>query len=138
MALTFRILPKHNLVYVKYTGHMSIADSYAKLAEYQNHPEYSPDQRHFVDLSEATSYDTDATALMKMQAEKTEVITSGQGPLILAYFAPHEVAMAAARATLRSWEGLDHVVPVLCDTVDAMFDVLGLPVDSLDDLLTPA
>lgn len=138
MALTFRILPRHNLVYVKYSGHMSIAESYEKLAEYQAHPAYSPEQRHFVDLSDATSYDTDPTALMKMQAEKIDVVTLSETPLILAYFAPHEVAMAAARATLRSWEGLDHVVPVLCDTLDAMFDVLGLPVTSLDDLLTPA
>lgn len=138
MALTFQILPERGIVYVKYTGFLRLSESFDRLAEYRASPDYSPAQKHLVDLTEITDFERDFTKIMQLQATKIEMVANDITPTILTYYAPTKIGQAAARTALKSWEGLPHVVPLMAKTESQALSLIGAGVESLDALLQSA
>jgi hypothetical protein len=135
MSLSFRILPDRGLVYVRYFGHVMIADSMTAFADYMRHPDSRPGQKHLVDLSAVTGFEKDFTRILELQALKTEHFVGQPMETLLAYYAPSAEAQQMAALVLRSWEGTDHIVARVLLTEAETLAVLGLSETRIDDLL---
>lgn len=138
MPVAFRILRDRGLVYVRYQGHAGAAESMRAFAAYMAHPDCRPGQKHLVDLAGVTSFDEDFTAIMALQALKTEQFVNQPVETLLAYHAPGPAARQMARFVLRSWEGSDHVVARVLDTEAQALAFLGQPETRISDLLAVA
>ncbi|MGH1369281.1 MAG: hypothetical protein ACRBCL_11760 [Maritimibacter sp.] len=138
MALTFQILPGEGIVYVKYTGVMTVQESFAQLAAYQAHPDFRPTHKHLVDLADITDFERNFPEIIRLQATKVEMVSAAPTPTLLAYYAPNAMAQAAARAALKSWEGLSHVIPLLAKSESEALSLIGSSATSLDVLLQSA
>jgi hypothetical protein len=134
MSVSFRILPGLGLVHVRYRGNMVIRETIAVFADYMQHPDCRPGQKHLVDLSGVTGFDNDFTAIMEMQAIKAGQFVGQPVETLLAYYAPTRLARRVASFVLRSWEGSDHVVARVLDTEAEALAFLGLTMSRFDQL----
>lgn len=138
MSVSFRILPEHGLVYVRYEGTVQLEDSFAAFAEYARHPDRRPGQKHLVDMSGVTAFDRDFTALMKLQAHKADVFMQGDAQTMIVYYAPTRATYAMARQVIRSWEAISSVVVVVQQNEADALALLGLRDTSISSLLQAA
>jgi hypothetical protein len=135
MPASFRILSDRGLVYVRYHGRATAQDGLDAFRAYMAHPDCRPGLKQLVDLSAVTDIEQDFPRLLQLQAVKAEqFVTEGPQTLIV-YFAPGAMPQRMAMQIIRSWDGIDHVVPrVLTDEAECL-SVLGLAETRLADLL---
>lgn len=138
MAIGFKVLPDHNLVYVRYEGLAVLNETITALTAYMAHPDYHPDQKHFVDLERMTGYDEDYVTLLKLQAHKAEVLATGSAQTMIVYFAPNEASQKLAHLTTRSWDGTPYVVPVVQTNEADALSFLGVRAKTVKELLATA
>ena len=138
MAITFRILPELNVVYVKYVGRPQMADAMKLFDAYMAHPDCKPGQKHFVDLSEVTGSASDYLNAMKFMARMADQI-SGSGPqTLLVCYAPNGAGQKTAELGKKSWSVAEHMVYRIMDDEAAALQFLGLPVGSISEMLADA
>lgn len=138
MPISFHILRSRGLVYVKYEGEISIADSARAFSSYGTDPDFRPGQKQLVDLADVTGWEPDFPRLMALQAQKAEALFDPTLQTLFVYHAPTAQTRAMARWVLRSWEGLDCVVPLIIDTEAEALSVLGQPEARFSELLQSA
>lgn len=138
MSIIFHILRSRGLVYVKYEGEISIADSARAFSRYGTDPDFRPGQKQLVDLAAVTGWEPDFPSLMSLQARKAEGLFDPAVQTLIVYHAPTAQTQAMARWVLRSWEGLDSVVPLIIDTEAEALSVLGQPETRFTELLQSA
>ena len=136
MPGTFQIFPAHGLVYVRYTGHVLHEDTAQLMARYNQHPDARPGYKQLVDLSRVTSFEQDFPRLMRIQAEKLDIILRGVPQTLMIYYAPNDMAQQMARFIVRSWSGLSGLVISVQSTEEQALSILGLPEPSIEALLS--
>ncbi len=117
MPVSFRILPKHGLVYVRYEGHQRMEESLRIFSEYARHPDRRPGK------------------LFELQAKKAEVFMDPGVQTLLVYYAPTKLAFDLALLAERSWRPFSFVVSLVQETEADALSLLGLRERSLDQLL---
>lgn len=131
MALSFRILPRRGLVYVRFSGHIRTADSAAALEAFAADPDFRYGLRQLIDLTEVTGFDADYVALLKVHAKKAEVFRPTEAETLTVYIAPGDIALRLSRHILKSWDGIPGMVHrVVRDEAQALH-ILGLNHDSV-------
>ncbi|MBE9635736.1 hypothetical protein [Salipiger mangrovisoli] len=138
MPITFRILQKYGLVYVRYEGRARLTDTTAAFAEYVAHPNFRPGQKQLVDLSALTGWDGDFLELMKIQAMKIEALASAGIQTMLVYYAPTPIGFELSQLALKSWDGLDGLVALVQQSELGCLTLLGTPETSFAQLLENA
>lgn len=138
MAVSFHILPRHGLVYVRYEGFADLDESMRAFAEYARHPGARPGQKQLVDLSAVTDFDLDYAKLMALQAQKAGVFAATPAETLIVYLAPTEVSRTMAHLVRRSWEPFTAVVPVIAESEAEALELLGAGNSRLSELLEEA
>ena len=136
MPGTFRIFPDHGLVYVRYDGHILHDDTVALMSRYNQDPLARPGYKQLVDLSRVTSFEQDFPRLMRIQAEKLDIILRGVPQTLMVYLAPTKMSQDMARFVVRSWNGLSGLVISVQTTEEQALSILGLPEPSIEALFS--
>lgn len=135
MPLTYRILPDFGLVHVRYSGEVDFAETGALFANYLQDPAYRPGQKQLIDFSAITGFSADYTAMMAMQARKTDAFVLPDRETLIVYFAPTPDTFRIARFALQGWEGVPGVIVRILTEPAAVCAFLGLPEDGMTDLV---
>ncbi|MBO9396861.1 hypothetical protein J7399_11685 [Shimia sp. R9_1] len=138
MSVSFKILSSLGVVYVRYEGFANMSDTLTAFAEYAQHPEFRPGQKQLVDLTHLTGWDEDFLELMKIQAQKADAFTGNNAQTLIVYLAPTPAGQKLARIALRSWEPFPAVVPMVQEKEQPALSILGLPYDTINQLLSRA
>jgi len=133
MPVSFRLVPRYQLIVVTYTGKAVLAETVEKAKLCAEHPDFHPAMRHVIDLSAVTEVERDYASFFAMQARLMETFQSHPEQMYL-FIAPTRVAQELAQMVRRSWEGLDWaMVRIVADEAQAL-ELLGLSASSLQEL----
>ena len=135
MPVTYQILPRHNLVYVRYSGAMMVEDSLKAFDAYARDPNARPGQRHLVDLSRITDMERDFARIMQLQATKGAELAMRETETLMVYFANTSLSLRAAALAKNGWSVSQGVIAVVFEREDAVMSALGLPCETIDDML---
>lgn len=138
MPTTFRILPTHGIVYITHSGHVTVAESRAAMAEYSKHPDCAPGQRHLVDCADVTSFEKNYSQVMEIQARMADIVTPDQPQTLLVFYAPTPVAMELATLVCNSWDCAPPVVARIATTEHNALSILGQTETRFSDIFTTA
>ena len=135
MAVEFKIFPERGLVVVRYSGYATINDTLTATKAYVSHPEYAAGQKQLVDMTGINCFEKNYVQFMNMQAQKTErFVRSGLQSLVV-YIAPTAISRSMSDMFVRSWTGVDAVVPLVQHSETEALALLGQSEESLDILL---
>ena len=127
MPVRFRILPRHAICAVTFSGQVGIEETRASVEECTRHPDFRPGMRHVFDLTGVTGVERDYPAYLALQAKALENLGPQPQDSLLVYVAPTRPAQEMAELIRKSWEGLDWaLVRIVIDPAQAL-DLLGLP-----------
>jgi hypothetical protein len=135
MPVTYQILPRHNLVYVRYSGAMMVEDSLKAFDTYARDPDARPGQRHLVNLSRITDMERDFARIMQLQATKGAELAMRETETLMVYFANTPLSLRAAALAKNGWSVSQGVIAVVFEREDAVMSALGLPFETIDDML---
>lgn len=138
MPVSYTILKDLDVVYVRYWGRASMAEGMTCFGDYLTHPDAHAGQKQLIDLSAVTEPISDYADAMKFMAKMADMFHKASPQTLLVCYAPHEIARQSAYVGLRSWAGVDHMVFRVMDDEVAALRFLGLPVDSIAELLASA
>ncbi len=136
MAYFFRLFPEHSLVYVRYSGTVTIDDYLSVVEGVRDHPDFSLDFKHLIDLTRLTNLKREYVKVMMAQARIAELVASSRSDILSVVVAPTPIAMEAASLVIRSWDKLD--TPVVRRIVSDMSEaeaLLGCRKGTLPELL---
>ncbi len=136
MASFYRIIPEHNLVYVRYSGTVTIDDYLAVVEGVRNHPDFQIQFKQLIDLRHLTNIKRDYIKVMLAQARIAELVAKSTSDILSVVVAPTPIAMEAASMVIRSWDKLD--TPVVRRIVSDMSEaeaLLGCKQGTLPELL---
>lgn len=134
MALTFEIYPNRGLVVITYSGRAEISETARVFAEYAQHPDAAPGQKHLLDLSRVTDVEQDFPRLMALQAKKAGELGLPVMPAMLVYWAPTSTAQRMADMVYKSWDGVNGpALAVIEDEAEALA-LVGCPETRIADL----
>ena len=120
----FTIIPEHNLIYVRYSGVVTIEDYVRVVEGVTAHPGFSIEHKHLVDLTHLKRVKREYFKIMLMQARIAEWVARARAEILSVMVAPTPEAMATAKMVLRSWERLD--TPVVRRVIPAMEQAASL------------
>ncbi len=135
MPASFRILNRHGIVYVRYSGHISLDNTLEVFGKYMQHPDRAAGQKHLVDFSDITGWDAEYVEMMAMQAKKAEAFLGHAAQTLIVYYAPTELGQSIAQLAVNSWEPFPAVVPTFQDTEEAALSILGVDHKDFAELL---
>ncbi|MCD1616931.1 hypothetical protein [Salipiger marinus] len=138
MSVTFRILPDHGLVYVRYDGIAVLEETFRAFDAYARHPQQRPGQKQLVDLAGITGVEQDYVRLMALQSRKADLFSAHEGQTMIVYYAPTPLSYDLSKMVLRSWDGLDSIVALVQQTEAGALALLGLRERSFAALLQTA
>ncbi len=138
MSISYQIIPKYGVVYVRYQGQANFKDTMAAFSQYAQDPDFQPGQKQIVDFSEITGWDENYVELMKTQALKAEAFVGTQAQTLIVYYAPTDLSQKIAQLSLQSWDPFPFVVPIVQDTEKDTLAILGLPHDAMKSMLASA
>ncbi|MGH1424082.1 MAG: hypothetical protein ACRBBU_05100 [Pseudooceanicola sp.] len=135
MAVTYQILARRGVVYVRFEGKAVVAESFDALARLARDPEYRPDHSQLIDLTGVTDVELDYVELFKLHARKAEMFESNNGHMLVVYVAPTEVSLGLANLITRSWDGVKGLTNRIAQNEAEALDILGLPHGSIAMLI---
>lgn len=138
MAVTFRLLPQQGIVVVRYEGRTSPAEALDSFNRYAQSEDFTPGQKHLIDLSGVTHLTTDYVALIKLEVAKAFALAGHGVQTLMAYYAPTQQTLEMARLSQRCWDGIDAVVPRVFQLEQAALDFLGLREQRIEELMVRA
>ena len=138
MAVTFRLLPQKGIVFVRYAGRTSPAEALESFTRYTQSDEFTPGQKHLIDLSGVTDLTTDYVGLIKLEAAKAFALAGHGVQTLMAYYAPTRETLEMARLSQRCWDGIDAVVPRVFQLENAALEFLGLRETCFEELMVRA
>jgi hypothetical protein len=134
MPVGFRILPRHGLCVVTFSGLVGIDETRDSVGECARHPDFRPGMRHIFDLTHVTGVERDYPAYLALQAKALENLGPSPFESLLVYLAPTRPAQEMAELIRKSWEGLDWaIVRIVSDEMQAL-ELLGVRAQSLGEL----
>ncbi|MWB77101.1 hypothetical protein GLS40_03595 [Pseudooceanicola sp. 216_PA32_1] len=134
MAVSFRILPQHGLVHVRFSGQVILSDSSTALQRFAAHPEFRPGLNQLIDLTDVTGHIADPVELFRVHARKAEVFNRPGEQNLTVYIAPHETAQKLVALILRSFEGIEGLRHSVVRAEAEAMDVLGFAQRSVAEL----
>lgn len=138
LPVSFRILPRLGVVYIRYEGLAGMQEGIDAFSAYMRHPDCRPGQRQLVDLSPVTELERDFAGLMKFQAIKADQFQRAGPTTLVAYVAPHAPARKLADFAARAWAGQSHVQPRVFEEEAGALGFLGLAGRSIAEILAGA
>ena len=135
MPVEFRIFPKRGLVVVRYSGYATVNDTLTATEAYISHPDYVAGQKQLVDMTAVAGFEKDYVQFMGMQAQKTERLVRSDLQSLVVYIAPTAISRDLSALFVRSWIGIDSVVPLVQDSESKALELLGQPEETLDILM---
>ncbi|WP_323782098.1 hypothetical protein [Thalassovita sp.] len=135
MSVSFRIIPPQGLVFVRYEGTITAAESFAAFNDYAHHPDCRPGQKQLVDLARVTGFDEDFPKLMELQARKADVFLAEGTQTLAVYHAPSPATHKIAQMIQRSWEPFPGVIAVIQENEADALSILGMQMTSFEQLL---
>ena len=126
MPVSFRVHPRHSLVYVRYSGTPGVEETLRAMQSCLSHPDFRLTFRHLVDFSAVTDFRRDHAELMRLAARMPDLLDDPQHGVLLVYYAPTPEAQALAQAVMKSYHGVSHSVLVVVDEPQKALDCLGL------------
>lgn len=136
MAYSYQFFPEHNLIYVRYSGVVTIDDYLSVIEEVPKHPDFHIESKQLIDLTYLTKIKPNYVKVMMAQARIAEYVAKSTSDILSVVVAPTPVAMEATKMVLRSWDKLD--TPVVRRVVSDMTEaelLLGLPKNKLAQLV---
>lgn len=127
MPVSFKVLPRRNLVLFTYSGMVGLQESMEVVAAATRHPDYRQTMRQLCDLSQVTGVERDFPALLKMQARIVESLYTPESELVVLFYAPGRAGREMAQMARKSWEGLNSVLVLILDRESQALAVFGLP-----------
>ncbi|WP_224814598.1 hypothetical protein [Hasllibacter sp. MH4015] len=106
MSLNYQIFPDRGLVVITYIGRAEIEETGRVFAQFAQHPDAAPGQKHLIDLSQVTEVEQDFPRLMALQARKAGELGLPIMPSMLVYFCPTPIARRMAEMVYKSWDGV--------------------------------
>ena len=107
MAACYRVFPEHDLLVLRFGGHVTDAEYDAVMAAAFADPAHRPGMKQLADLSAMTSFRVDPVVLMKIEAAMLDILAVTPGEQMVVAIAPHPTALRAIEMVRRSWDGLD-------------------------------
>ncbi len=107
MAAFHRVFPEHDLLVLRFSGHVTDGEYAAVTEAALADPDYRIGMKQLADLSAMTSFAVDPVALMKIEAAMLDILAVTPGEQMVVAIAPHPVAVKAIEMVRRSWDGLD-------------------------------
>ena len=138
MPITFRILPERGLVVVRFEGFVTIGEIRDASAGYVADKDFALGQKQLVNLSEITGYDIDYVDFMNLQAGKAERLALAGVQSLVVYIAPTPISQEIGAMFIRTWDGVDAVVPMVQESEARALSLLGQPEDSVAALFALA
>lgn len=135
MPVDVHILAQRGIVYVRYSGHITLSESRDAFHGYLAHPDCRPGQRHLVDLGRITSAEQDHLGMMQLQADKATLLKSLGVETFMVFLAPTPELRALAHHFLRAWDGIEHIVGRILTDEEHALQVLGQPETSIAEML---
>ncbi len=136
MPACFKFFPERSLIYMRYSGVVTIDDYVSVVEGVTGHPRFSVEYKHLVDLTHLRKVKRDYFRLMLMQARIIDVVARARSDILSVIVAPTDEAMAAAKMILRSWDDLE--TPVVRRVIPEMSQaasLLGLEAAELGGLI---
>lgn len=138
MPTSYRIIPEFDVVYVQYRGVTDMREVLSLFDAYVADPMCRPGQKQLVDVSLIAEPFDDYIEVLKLMARMADQFTETGPQTLLACYAPTPVALKAARIGQKSWSRFDHVVyRVMREETEAL-EFLGLPFQSISEMLIAA
>jgi len=138
MPMSFRIVPRRDLVIVTLSDFVTIDETSRWAEHYVRHPDFRPDQKFLFDSSRVTGYEKNAVKFLKMQGQMAEIFAQTGHDQLIGCFAPNDTALEMSRLAQRSWEPVDHLVILIHDDEAELLGFLGQPETRIVDLLANA
>ena len=135
MPVAFRILPRSGVVYLRFEDRILIDENIQAFRAYTRHPDAHPAQKHLVDLSGITAIEWDYVKLMQLQALKAGFFCGRGSQTLKVYYCPTKLSLSVAKMILRSWVGINSVIPIIQQHEDDALSVLGLRQGCFSNLL---
>jgi hypothetical protein len=138
MPVTYRLLPRRNLVVVSFSGLAGLQETLEGARAAARQPAFRSHMRHLVDLRAVTGWERDFPGFMALQAQLMDIFHWRPSEALVVAIAPHRPAKEMSGLVARSWEGLDGpILRVVTDEEQALA-LLGLREGSLAELLAGA
>jgi len=112
-----------------------VNDTLTATEAYISHPDYVAGQKQLVDMTAVTGFEKDYVQFMGMQAQKTERLVRSDLQSLVVYIAPTAISRDLSALFVRSWIGIDSVVPLVQDSESKALELLGQPEETLDILM---
>lgn len=135
MPVTYKILAKQNVVYIGYTGVISVSETAEALAMFAQDPEAKDGLRHLVDFRQLTDMERNYFKNMELQALKAEFLANTGIETFMVYLANTPIGRRAANIGKNSWPQGCGVTAVIAENEQEVADFLGLPFGSKNDML---
>ncbi|MEL7097926.1 MAG: hypothetical protein AAGM84_03775 [Pseudomonadota bacterium] len=138
MSVEVRILPCDGLVVVRYTGTILVSESVRAFSDYLDHPDFAPGQKHLIDLTDVTGFETDYVKIMQMQARKAAAFVGSGAPSLMVYLAPRQDTLGLAQLVARSWDSVAGVTALVQQDEARALSLLGIEDCTIADLMARA
>ncbi|MDP2087431.1 MAG: hypothetical protein Q8K20_19735 [Gemmobacter sp.] len=138
MPVSYKILPKLDLVLVTFSGMVGLQETLLSAGECGRHPDFRPGMKHLFDLTDVTGHERDFPAYFAMQAKVLENLPPTGGDHLLMFLAPTRAGQDMAELVRRTWEGLPRAIVLVHETAAEALATLGLRERSLADVMTSA
>lgn len=136
MPVDFQILPDRGLVVIWFSGFVTLNDIHEASVAYVEHPDYCAGQKQLVDMASITGYDIDSVGFMEMQANKAKRLGLAHIQSLVVYIAPTPISQEVSAMFIRTWDGVDAVVPMSQTSQARALALLGQREDSIEQLLS--
>ncbi|MBY4891715.1 hypothetical protein KUL25_02925 [Rhodobacteraceae bacterium N5(2021)] len=134
MPLTYEIFPSRGVVLITYSGRADIDETARVFADFAQHPEAKPGQKHLLDLSRVTDVERDFPRLMALQARKAGELGLPIMPSMLVYYCPTRISRHMADMVYKSWDGLNGPALAIIEEEAEALALVGCPEASIADL----
>ncbi|MCA0960757.1 hypothetical protein [Salipiger bermudensis] len=122
-------------MYLRFEDRILIDENIQAFRAYTRHPDAHPAQKHLVDLSGVTAIEWDYVKLMQLQALKAGFFCGRGSQTLKVYYCPTKLSLSVAKMILRSWVGINSVIPIIQQHEDDALSVLGLRQGCFSNLL---
>ncbi|WP_417741043.1 hypothetical protein [Salipiger sp.] len=122
-------------MYLRFEDRILIDENIQAFRAYTRHPDAHPAQKHLVDLSGVTAIEWDYVKLMQLQALKAGFFCGRGSQTLKVYYCPTKLSLSVAKMILRSWDGINTVIPIIQQHEDDALSVLGLRQGCFSNLL---
>ena len=138
MPVALNILADRGLVYLRFSGVVTVDETMKAVVEMGRDPNFSVGLRHFADYSDVVDYAHDYVEVLALQANLADDVVKDGVQTLLVQLATTPKGREMANLAVKSWDGIGGVVPVIAESEARALSLLGEPETSISELLANA